>query len=149
MTIIYIISLFIRTLKYNAVHKYTVLNTVIHNIKYTVLNTRWYYQKLRDLLYPVGNTGHPSLCMAVLRHSAYNKCGPLYPVAFAFSPLTKVHLVDQPISAHMDGSSIPVDQPISACMDGSSIEGAACCGQWSVETKFQLYQTSWPQWLSV
>ena len=66
--------------------------------------------------------------MAVLRHSAYNKCGPLYPVALAFSPLKKVHLVDQPISAHMDGSSI---------------EGAACCGQWSVETKFQLVSISW------
>ena len=82
--------------------------------------------------------------MAVLRHSAYNNCGPLYPVALAFSPLKKVHPVDQPISVHMDGSSIePVDQPISAHMDGSSIEGAACCGQWSVERKFQLLSISW------
>ena len=82
--------------------------------------------------------------MAVLRHSAYNNCGPLYPVALAFSPLKKVHPVDQPISVHMDGSSIePVDQPISAHLDGSSIEGAACCGQWSVERKFQLLSISW------
>ena len=97
----------------------------------------------RLAIYPVGNTDHLSLCMAVLRHSAYNNCGPLYPVALAFSPLKKVHPVDQPISACMDGSSIPVDQPISAHMNGSSIEGAACCGQWSVERKFQLLSISW------
>ena len=65
-------------------------------------------------------------------------------MALAFSPLKKVHPVDQPISVHMDGSSIePVDQPISAHMDGSSIEGAACCGQWTVERKFQLLSISW------
>ena len=52
--------------------------------------------------------------------------------------------MDQPISVHMDGSSIePVDQPISAHMGGSSIEGAACCGQWTVERKFQLLPISW------
>ena len=44
----------------------------------------------------------------------------------------------------MDGSSIePVDQPISAHVDGSSIEALPVVGQWTVERKFQLLSISW------